>query len=136
MLVSSNQGSLRGQEALSAVLSSTTGSLSASSSSSSSTLPKWLAGSAGPQPQPAQSCSQCGTVLQLLQCWQQCPDVLLSQSRSSWLRRVTKTGAYIGGLKRKQGRLAVARYVFTAVCGAYQPGVGPVCSCCCVACTQ
>lgn len=100
------------QQALAAVLSGATGSLSSSS--------------AQLQPQAKRPFSV--EVLQLLQCWQERPNVPLSKSRSSWLRRVNKTRASIGGLKRKQDRLALARYLFTGELLAADVGSTVMCT--------
>jgi hypothetical protein len=66
------------------------------------------------QPQPLSM-----AVLQWLQHWQRYPDVALAQSRKDWLGRVVKSAAYIGAFKRRQDRLAMARYTFT---GTQCPG--------------
>jgi hypothetical protein len=67
----------------------------------------------GTQASTAQQQAVSAGVLQLLQHWQQQPDTLLAQSRSSWLARVQDSNAFIGGFTRQQDRLALMRYCFT-----------------------
>jgi hypothetical protein len=108
------------QEALLAVLRSHPPAAAASGLSSlpNSAFRQTSTGSGTKQPGSANSglpadSQLSSAVLRPLQHWQQNPDVPLSKSRSSWLKRITKTGAYIGGFKRQHDRLALAHYTFT-----------------------
>lgn len=52
-------------------------------------------------------------VLKFLQHFSRHDQVNLRQSRAGWLASVTKSCAFIGGLKRPADRLAMTRYLFT-----------------------
>ncbi|KAF6261684.1 hypothetical protein COO60DRAFT_1636661 [Scenedesmus sp. NREL 46B-D3] len=54
------------------------------------------------------------SVVGMLCHWRSHHDVSLAASRSAWLDSVSKTKADIGGLKRKEHRLAYMHYIFTA----------------------
>uniref|UniRef100_A0A383WH56 Uncharacterized protein n=1 Tax=Tetradesmus obliquus TaxID=3088 RepID=A0A383WH56_TETOB len=106
--------------ALPAVLDSSSSSSSSSSTATSSSSSSSSSGavSAGSADKRASSAPQSSPklsepVLRLLRRWRSSHDVPLDASRRGWLESLTWPNAVIGGLKRKDDRLAYTPYIFT-----------------------